>query len=849
MLGNHNCGPADFSPEKPSLFELLLVTGELLFGRPAASEIGSFMHLTMGSGENVHKDEDPTSFASRVKLMHSVLSRHFSDRDRQNVFYSGMPSKIRKELTSWIRAQEDEILNWDRLVNRSAVVHRSLQAEEADAAKYHASQPRALVNMPAKETPAKRNAGKTTYHCQHHGWNTSHETRDCNILNGNSREAPSANRRAPDAVSFALAGTNPTRVYNQGYPGEVHPAAGGTARDPYPNRNRDRSNGGKDPSTPRCPYCGVLGHLSDSCWIRHPGNAPLSFKPSSEALMMLFHQNGGRPAVPAAAARHAHVSFLQRSDSEHSSESNDDPFVGMTVSTSPFPNGYEFPPNSEVGRYIMAAQAKRASKRLAAATEGMAIPSGREQPVVIRNRQALPISFTQFTPTATVLAEQTPDTTDLVPLQELSPAPTHPSADPQSSLEPLPDNQGYPLLETLLPPTPPANLVSRVLSPQQLSEGVLAIDTHLSHLSKALKSLLRVPTSTAHNGMFSEPRVPALDALDIPDNSHLTTTPLDHHKLQLVHLRNQFQSSMQTHQCADDTLGLTVTHPEGHVMQPKCAFDSGATLNLVSKEFVLKHCLPFSNTDVCISNSTHASSHQLAGEVKAPLEFVLKRGSPEELRILVKVYVSDGLGGICDFLIGTPFLNACGGYVKPMPGVFVYHPFYQSLGDDRTEACIPVKVKSHKISTRASMLRNGQALVGAVQDSDPDECIAAMARVGPTTRIGSIPPDADNPTLLSRFSTGFCDAIDAAANAATHPELEDIPLATQKQQDRIVADLEGIARVKTSSDKHKVRIGRPKNKSSTRSHSSTFTRATRSMLCFLARFGFSSLAVLAWCKL
>jgi hypothetical protein len=88
---------------------------------------------------------------------------------------------------------------------------------------------------------------------------------------------------------------------------------------------------------------------------------------------------------------------------------------------------------------------------------------------------------------------------------------------------------------------------------------------------------------------------------------------------------------------------------------------------MISKEYAMKLGLHYKQTTVSISNSTHETSQPLEGEVKEPLRFVPKRGTDVALEIHAKVYVSAGLAGICDFLIGTPFINACGGHVNPRP--------------------------------------------------------------------------------------------------------------------------------------------------------------------------------------
>jgi multisubunit Na+/H+ antiporter MnhC subunit len=119
--------------------------------------------------------------------------------------------------------------------------------------------------------------------------------------------------------------------------------------------------------------------------------------------------------------------------------------------------------------------------------------------------------------------------------------------------------------------------------------------------------------------------------------------------------------------------------------------DSGANTCIITRQFAEKVGLTIKPSPVVVS-IVGGGKPRVGGVIAEPVEVVLALGTRLEARGPVNFLVMEGSGpSVYDILLGTPFLRRHGVYVDPLRQTMVFRPFWQSEGNDRIKALLPVK--------------------------------------------------------------------------------------------------------------------------------------------------------------
>ncbi|KAG2422297.1 hypothetical protein HXX76_016147 [Chlamydomonas incerta] len=207
-------------------------------------------------------------------------------------------------------------------------------ARASAASSSSAAAPAARTPKPSASGPTAAPKAATTYFCQHHGANRSHNTENCNVLHGKRGSAlvTAGGPAAPDALLSGLIGRFVEQLGLQGYAAAATSSAapsgsagattkyqaeadkrnargggsrgagggGGAGGSGGASGNRGAGGGGDASRTgqerERCDYC-RLPHWG-VCFVKYPHRAPPGYQPRSEALLDLFNYNLSRQPLP-----------------------------------------------------------------------------------------------------------------------------------------------------------------------------------------------------------------------------------------------------------------------------------------------------------------------------------------------------------------------------------------------------------------------------------------------------------------------------------------------------------------------------------------------------------------------
>ncbi|GIL81528.1 hypothetical protein Vretifemale_10497, partial [Volvox reticuliferus] len=127
----------------------------------------------------------------------------------------------------------------------------------------------------------------TGYYCNHHGANSSHDSRDCRVLHGR-KSAASMSRGSQNSTVEALIAEFEAQAkrLRAAMASEERPAL-----QQHPQRAPVAGAGHKERDTPSCEYCGRFGHTEEQCFIKHPDKATANFKAPTKALQSTFDRN------------------------------------------------------------------------------------------------------------------------------------------------------------------------------------------------------------------------------------------------------------------------------------------------------------------------------------------------------------------------------------------------------------------------------------------------------------------------------------------------------------------------------------------------------------------------------
>ena len=232
-------------------------------------------------------DLSPVMYLQQVRLLLPYVKRKYGEPVIADRYVNGLQPDVRERIMAkyctidsndWYDQLDGIALDAERIWLNS----QNLQAQLEDKAPRELKEPtrlRAVREISNVKTVAK-------HHCSYHGSNSTHDSKDCRVINGQRSAASTSVERSENSLAIIIEQLKTALATDR-----TDKSTKSSPRIERIQRNPGAAGGSRDRELPVCAYCEKPGHNERSCFIQHPDKAPSNFKAPTRALQHLYEQN------------------------------------------------------------------------------------------------------------------------------------------------------------------------------------------------------------------------------------------------------------------------------------------------------------------------------------------------------------------------------------------------------------------------------------------------------------------------------------------------------------------------------------------------------------------------------